>query len=155
MNGTWNDRFCDLAAHISKWSKDTSTKVGCVLVDPESKVVVATGFNGFPRRIEEHASERWARPTKYMFSEHAERNVIYNAARSGHSTEGCWAYLNWNPATTVCPDCARAFIQAGIVRIIGPNRESHIKEDDSGWRDNCKTAREMLFEAGVEIGVLA
>ena len=48
----WDDRFLELAKHISEWSKDPSTKVGCVIVG-EDREVRSTGFNGLPRGIDD------------------------------------------------------------------------------------------------------
>ena len=50
MSDKWDERFLDLATHISGWSKDPSTKVGCVVVG-EDREIRSTGFNGFPRGI--------------------------------------------------------------------------------------------------------
>ena len=52
MSEKWDRRFIDLALHISNWSKDPSTKVGCVVVGADREIR-STGFNGFPRGIED------------------------------------------------------------------------------------------------------
>ena len=52
MSDKWDKRFLDLAKHISEWSKDPSTKVGCIVVG-EDREIRSTGFNGFPRGIED------------------------------------------------------------------------------------------------------
>ena len=52
MSDKWDKRFLDLAKHISDWSKDPSTKVGCIVVG-EDREIRSTGFNGFPRGIED------------------------------------------------------------------------------------------------------
>ena len=52
MSDKWDLRFLELARHISDWSKDPSTKVGCVVVGPDREIR-STGFNGFPRGIED------------------------------------------------------------------------------------------------------
>lgn len=161
----WDERFIGLAKHVATWSKDPSTKVGCVLIDPHTKAVVALGFNGFPRGVREEAEPcstnlspldpaRWRRPTKYDFIEHAERNAIYNAARHGHPTQGLWAYLSWDPTESVCTSCARALIQAGIQRVLGPNESVQGRldiGDDDGWRKGCAHSKIMFHEAGVEV----
>jgi len=165
MNITWHRRYIQMAGLVAQWSKDPSTKVGCILVNPASQVVVATGFNGFARGIEErnmveepdkHGSthlysdglnSRWlTRPEKYLWVEHAERNAIYNAARNGQATLGTIAYMNYNPHC-ICPDCARAIIQAGIIQVIGPNRAFPGKGIQ--WMDELQIAEQMLQEAGV------
>lgn len=60
-------------------------------------------------------SERWERPQKYQWVEHAERNAIYNAARMGIPLKGCTAYITLAP----CADCTRALIQSGITTVYG------------------------------------
>lgn len=155
----WDARFIALAEHWAGNSKDPSTKVGCILVHPETNAVAGQGFNGFPRRVRERKillgaivcdeldPVRWERPGKYLWIEHAERNAIYNAARHGHPTDGCWAYLNYDPNNSICADCARALIQAGITRVIGPQRQL----STVGWLESCAIAAVMFREAGVQI----
>lgn len=71
--------------------------------------------------------------------------MIYNAARAGIKTKGCRLYLNWEP--TPCPDCVRGIIQAGIVAVIGPDKDfpNHGKD----WAETFKASRAMMFEAGI------
>ena len=52
MSEKWDFRFIELARHIALWSKDPSTKVGCVVVG-EDREIRSTGFNGFPRGIDD------------------------------------------------------------------------------------------------------
>ena len=44
MSSKWDERFIDLAKHISQWSKDPSTKVGFVVIG-EDREIRSTGFN--------------------------------------------------------------------------------------------------------------
>ena len=89
------------------------TQIGAVIVGKD-KEIVSTGYNSFPRGIDDNIRERQERPEKYFWFEHAERNAIYNAARIGVSTKGCTMYLSCG---VPCSDCARGIINAGIVRI--------------------------------------
>lgn len=149
-NDRWNLGFIAIAETIASLSKDPSTKVGAVIVHPRSKAVVAVGFNGFPRQVAETEARWKTRPEKYNYVEHAERNAIYNAARHGMATEGCWLYLNWDPFS-FCPDCARAIIQAGITHVFGPENRPFPGKDANLRYD---IARAMLLEARVTmIGV--
>jgi dCMP deaminase len=141
---TWDELFILQATVIAHKSKDSSTKVGCVIVSDDN-VILSTGFNGFPRGIEEKNEARWKRPEKYHWVEHAERNAIYNAARHGIKLAGARAYLNWEPKP--CADCTRALIQAGIKEIIGPNRPFGGK--GAGTHYSIDHADVMLKEAGV------
>jgi dCMP deaminase len=141
---SWDELFILQAEVISQKSKDPSTKVGCVIVGSDN-AVLSMGFNGFPRGIDETIKERWKRPEKYQWVEHAERNAIYNAARHGINLNGARAYLNWEPKP--CADCTRALIQSGIKEIIGPNRAFGGK--GAGKHYSIDHADILLKEAGV------
>ena len=41
VSDKWDARFIDLARHISGWSKDPSTKVGCVVVGEDREITVS------------------------------------------------------------------------------------------------------------------
>lgn len=110
---SWDKRWIELALFVAEWSKDRSRKVGAVIVDGRN-TVVSLGWNGFPRGIDDDVEERHERPAKYLWTEHAERNAIYNAASNGDSLRGCKIYLPWYP----CAECARAIIQSGINEVI-------------------------------------
>lgn len=142
----WDELFIRQADLIAQKSKDPSTKVGCVIVG-EGNTILSMGFNGFPRAVDEFPGERWVRPEKYLWVEHAERNSVYNAARHGIKLEGARAYLNWEPRP--CADCTRALIQAGIREIIGPNRP--FTGVGAGVHYHIDHAELMLQEAGVRI----
>ena len=75
MGDKWDKRFLELAKHISLWSKDPSTKVGCVVVG-EDREIRSTGFNGFPRGIEDDDGRLSDRSQKYPLICHAEENAI-------------------------------------------------------------------------------
>ncbi|MCW8836697.1 MAG: CMP deaminase, partial [Rhodospirillales bacterium] len=79
MSDKWHVRFLQLAHQIASWSKDRSTKVGAVLVRPD-RTPAPYGYNGFPRQVDDDIDDRHSRPDKYDWTEHAERNAIYNAA---------------------------------------------------------------------------
>jgi dCMP deaminase len=142
----WDSRFMRLALHIAEWSKDRSTKVGCVIVGPANEVR-AIGYNGFPRNINDGEQSRHERPLKYSWTEHAERNAIYNAARIGVPLESCRMYLPWFP----CMDCARAIVQSGIKELIAFEPDLlHPK-----WGTDFQLAVTLFQEAGVSVRFVA
>ena len=145
---SWDELFILQASLIAQKSKDPSTKVGCVIVSDDN-AILSMGFNGFPRRIDESLEDRWKRPEKYYWVEHAERNAIYNAAKHGIKLNGARAYLNWEPKP--CADCTRALIQAGIKEVIGPNRP--FAGVGAGKHYSIEHAEQMLREAGVKVRV--
>ncbi len=140
----WDKYFMELARLVASKSKDESVKVGVVIVGPDHEIR-STGYNGFPRGIDETDSKRWERPIKYEWVEHAERNAIYNAARMGTPTNGCTMYLESPP----CTDCGRAIIQAGIKEVVVTVNNPF--KDREFWRESIKFACDMLREAGVKI----
>ena len=131
MSEKWDKRFLALASHIAGWSKDPSTQVGCVVVGPDREIR-STGFNGFPRGIEDSIARLENRELKYPLICHAEENAIMHAARIGISLKGCTAYVTWPP----CSRCARSLIQAGVDEVVYPT-ESEIPER---WSDDFEIA---------------
>ena len=142
MSTKWDKRFLDLADHIAKWSKDPSTKVGCVVVGPDREIR-STGFNGFPRGIQDSDDRLTNRDLKYPLICHAEENAIMHAARIGLALKGCTAYVTWPP----CTRCARSLIQAGVSEIVIPSG----LEIPDRWRDDFEMSMGLLREAGVKI----
>lgn len=137
----WDKRLVELSRHVSEWSKD-STKVGAVIADSEHRVV-SMGYNGLPSGCNDDIESRKERPLKYLYTEHAERNAIYSAAKNGIILAGCTMYLMWFP----CADCARAIIQSGIVRVVCSKPDL----DTPKWGEHFKVSLEMFEEANVVI----
>ena len=138
----WDQRFLNLAKHISEWSKDPSTKVGCVVVGPDREIR-STGFNGLPRGIEDNDERLNNREIKYPLICHAEENAIMHAARIGISLKDCTAYVTWPP----CTRCARSLIQAGVSTIIYP-KDIDIPDR---WMEDFNLSLNMLKEAKINI----
>jgi dCMP deaminase len=130
-------------------STDPSTQNGAVLVHNMGKgrerVVVANGANHFPAGVKE-SPERWERPAKYAWVEHAERNAIFDAAYWGVATNNLTMYCPW----FACTDCARAIIQSGIKEVVGHDTPIHA-EGSQSWKDSIKIAYTMFDEAGVKM----
>lgn len=145
IRSMWDERFMSLALQVADWSKDRSRKVGCVIVGPNNEVR-ATGYNGFPRRVDDAPAERHERPAKYLWTEHAERNAIFNAAFAGIGLAGCRMYVPWYP----CIDCARAIVQVGIGELVALEPDW----DEPQWGEGFKVARQMFAEAGVDVRYL-
>ena len=139
----WDRRFLAVAALVATWSKDRSRGVGCVIVGPD-RDIRAVGFNGFPRGVDDDWPERHERPAKYAWTEHAERNAIYNAARVGVPLKGCTAYLPWFP----CMDCARAIAQSGVAELVCGQRPDLA---DPKWGTDFASVPVLLKEAGVTL----
>lgn len=143
---TWDRRFLDVARLISTWSKDPSTQVGCVVVGPHREIR-STGFNGLPRGLADTEERLTNREVKYPLIVHAEENAVAQGARIGQSLIGCTAYGTSPP----CARCARLLIQAGITRVVYPNKPVV----PGSWEDRAAAeidiAKIMLTEAGVAL----
>ena len=138
-NIKWDHRFIALAEHIAQWSKDPSTKVGCVLVN-DRRVVVGMGYNGFPRGVEDTEERLNDRPTKYKLVVHAEVNAILN---SNSEVAGSIAY-NW--PLPPCVDCMKFLIQSGVKGIVYPMPDQASRER---WGDSWELANQIAKEAGL------
>lgn len=135
----WDARFLELAETVALWSKDPSTKVGCVIVDPDTNRIMGVGFNGFPRGMCDHEELYADRETKYARTIHAEVNAVLNSQK----TEGYTAYVTAPP----CTNCALALIQAGIERVVCRRPSEDLL---SRWADSISKTKGFLDEVEVE-----
>lgn len=136
----WDARFMAMADLVATWSKDPSTQVGCVIVNP-ARQIVSTGFNGFPRGVDDDQARYADRATKYLMVQHAEANAVLQASGD---VRGGTAYVTHPP----CAQCAGALIQAGIARIVTVEPNAALAER---FRDSFAAAATMLAEAGVTV----
>lgn len=135
----WDRRFLSLARHISAWSKDPSSKVGCVLVN--DRIVVGMGYNGFPRGVLDLDVRYNDRPTKYLYVQHAEANAVLNASGP---VKGATAYVTHPP----CANCTGMLIQSKVRRVIAAVPDATMAQR---FEASFKASREMATEAGVEL----
>lgn len=75
-------KYLQLGRHFADlFSRDRSTKVAALYLEPTDYTILAAGYNGFPRGCNDTVEERHQRPLKYEYTEHAERNGIFNSVR--------------------------------------------------------------------------
>jgi len=141
----WDKRFVDLAKHISSWSKDPSTQIGAVIVDPKTQKVLSMGYNGFPAGIHDTYERLNDRPLKHSLVVHGEMNAIYNAAACGVLLSGATIYVQGLP---VCNECAKGIIQVGIRRVVIRHAFDVLPEP---WKTSAEQSEALLNEAGVDI----
>lgn len=138
----WHRRYLSLAREISTWSKDPSRRIGAVAVSEKGRVL-ATGYNGFPRGINDSEVLYHDREYKYSRVVHAEMNCIYNATYNGVCLDGSTMYIWGLP---MCSDCAKGAIQVGV-RAVYFDAEEEIPDQ---WLKSMETTIEMFREVGVE-----
>jgi len=142
MADKWDMRFMNVAREISTWSKDPSKQIGAVAVNSDRRIL-ATGYNGFPKGIEDTPERYENRELKYSLVVHAEMNCIYNATFNGISLKDATLYVWGLP---VCSDCAKGIIQVGINRIVMATSDVPGK-----WSDSFEKSRDMFSEADIEV----
>lgn len=143
MFSDWQ-RLLKIAYNKAQESTNPSTQNGAILVNDEGKIVLSA-INSFPDGVKE-TQERQVKPLRHKFSVHAERNILYQAARFGIKTEGLTMVCPW----AACSDCAQAVIQTGIKRLVA-HKQALDKSND--WQEDMDLAFIMLREAGVEVVV--
>ena len=136
----WDRRYLGLAAHIRGWSKDPRGRVGAVLVAPDLNRIVATGFNGFPQRIEDDVDRLSDKPTKLDMMLHAEQSALLHA---GRDARGGTLYVVGKP---VCNHCAVLAIQSGIRRVVAAAPRPGTKSE---WDRRGFISARLFAEAGL------
>jgi dCMP deaminase len=138
----WDKYFSSIMYLIAMKSKDEKTQNGAIIVGPDNEII-STGYNSFPRGINDNLHERQERPEKYFWFEHAERNAIYNAARIGVSLKNCKIYVTGIP----CMDCARGIVQSGINEIVIHD----LSYNSNLWEEHSKRTLILFEEAKINI----
>jgi dCMP deaminase len=144
----WDDFFSALTSLASQRSKDPSTQVGAVIVDPENRIL-SIGYNGFPRGCPDTGPDAlpWAREgdpalggldTKYAYVVHAECNAILN--KNSASLANARMYVGLFP----CNECAKMIIQSGIREVVYLSDKYHDAP-------SFVASRRMLALAGVAL----
>ena len=118
----WDEYFMKIAEVVASKSKDPSSKMGCVIVD-ENKRVVSLGYNGMPQGADESKMTLSERPMKYYFVIHSEMNALIFAKRD---LAGCTVY---NRVAT-CENCLKYCLQAGITRFVYEELRVHSHSTD-------------------------
>lgn len=143
---TKHEKYMAVAQAISALSKDQSTQVGALVVGKGGEFV-ASGWNGAPRGCsadDGSDSRGLTRPEKYFWFSHAESNAVINAARVGTPLLGSSIVVTHFP----CMDCARAIVQAGIVKVITKSPEPGFLER---WSEHMSRSMRLFDECGVEV----
>lgn len=134
----WDERFINLAEHISAWSKDPSTKVGSVIVASDHRIR-GLGFNGFPPGVADDGRLD-VRELKYELIVHAEANALLHSG----DVRGCTLY---NYPLPPCSRCATMIITAGIKKVVAPR----VTDAEQADRLGIFLGVAAMAEAGVEV----
>ncbi len=118
----WDEYFMEIAETVAKKSKDPSSKMGCVIVD-KNKRVVSLGYNGMIQGADEEKMTLSERPMKYYFVIHSEMNALIFAHQD---LTDCTVY---NRVAT-CENCLKHCLQAGITRFVYKELRVHSHSTD-------------------------
>jgi len=135
---SWEEYFMAMALVASLKSKDPSTQVGAVIVDNKTRKIVSSGYNGFPRNLDDSKVPQ-KRPEKYLYVVHAELNAILHAERN---LSDCSLYVTLFP----CSECMKSVIQTGIKKVVYLNDLSSAE-----WEEYKSATMKLADLAGVEL----
>jgi len=145
---TWDEYYINMLEVVSLKSKDT-TKTSAIIVGPNNEIR-STGYNGAPRGFNDYDKSKFQKPEKYYWTEHAERNAIYNAARVGTSVDNCCIFVSHFP----CIDCARGIVNSGIIRVIVSNKNlDAFSHKDSMYYEHKNRTIEMFRQTKVTLKI--
>lgn len=130
---------------VAARSHDLRSKIGCKIVGPDGDTWTE-GYNGLCRGIGDDGGLRLEPPEKYWWTEHAERNAIYNAAR--RVLKGGTLYGSFCP----CMACARGIVQVGIERcVVDKRRTEEILSRSDAFVEDFKRSIPLLEEAKITL----
>ncbi len=137
----YRDLLRDCYNYATK-SSHPSTHTAALLVD-DGKVILR-GKNILPPGVKK-LKERFEGDNKHIYPNHAERDLIYKAARKGIRTEGLTMVMSWLP----CIPCANAIISAGIEQLVV--HKQMVEKTREGWQKELENAVQIMEEAGIHI----
>ena len=124
--------YLDMANELANASHDFNTKIGCIAV--KNNRIIAAGLNGFPPGSNDHLLPNRRvndDDLKLNCMNHAEENMIFDAARRGISLEGSTIYITAKP----CKNCAKALVSVGIRKWVLGRKQFKESELDAAWRE--------------------
>jgi len=108
----WRDLIRNVYQFASQHSNDISTYTAASLVNDKLEILVVAS-NGFPPGTNKISG--WnEKPLKDAISNHAERAVVYKAAKEGVKTNGLTMVMAWVP----CFPCANSIIYSGVKTLV-------------------------------------
>jgi len=134
-------RYCYITGEL--YSDDPSTRTSATLVDTKGDIValavnsLSHGYDCNDLRLEDR---NW----KYEHMEHAERRVLFDAAKAGICTRGLTLVAPW----AACPDCARAIVLCGVTRVV-VHRQAHDRTPER-WKKAIEIGLDILDKGGVQ-----
>lgn len=131
-----------LAKEVASWSKDPSTRIGCIITDKLHRPI-SWGYNGFPRNIEDSEERLNNREIKYKYVIHAEANAIINSYTIERLRDSIMYVYPCQP----CCECSKLISQVGISQVITIEN----KDMDQRWHESFHYSSMILKESNIEL----
>jgi len=142
MKQKWINRFQELSEHIAGWSKDPNRKVGCVIVD-EANHILATGYNGFPKDIEDDEKSLYDQDLKRKMMVHAERNAVDRMEFALFKPKE----INLFCTTFPCDLCAKRLAKSNVTCVYAPQPNL----EHPYWGQKYINSLKILLGNGIDI----
>ena len=139
-----DETLMQLAFRAAQNSPNRVRKVGAAILTCDDGAPISA-CNTFPEGVAD-LEERHEGDGRFVWMEHAERNAILTAARSGRALAGGRLASTLFP----CIDCARAIVISGIRTLV----TFPPPLDDPVWGASFPRSRIILEEGGVTIAFL-
>ena len=132
----FKELFRRIYVYASDHSNDISTFTAAILLnDKLEEIVIAS--NGFPPGTKKISG--WdQKPKKDAISNHAERAVVYKAAKEGIKTSGLTMIMPWAP----CFPCANSIIYSGVKKLVC--HKQMVDRTPQDWAPELEEAFKLL-----------
>ena len=130
-----------MASLVASWSKDPSTKCGCVIVDSDNNQI-GSGYNGFPKGMEDTRYRYADRAFKNRHVKHAEENTLLTCRLI---PDGCHVYVTHPP----CTGCLGSLRQKKIFTVV-----AYEPTEDFASRWDQEECSELAQELGISVLLL-
>lgn len=135
------------AYRVASSSPDPSNQNGALLVRPTGHGYECSyeAANEFPPKVLVTPELLADRDKKIFFIEHAERHVIYKAARDGAHLPLFTLVCPW----VACDSCSRAIILSGIKKVITHRERADTTPER--WKASVDAGIKLMRDHGVEL----
>lgn len=138
-----DSKYMGLAWLMASFSKDPSTQVGALIIDPKKNEPLGWGYNGPPSEISDSSMD-WSRPNKYDWVIHAEENAIDHSRCDLTSKH---LYVTHMP----CKRCMLRIVNRGIERVVYTNFVNDPKSSVNKNNTDIDIIEKIAKEGGVEL----
>ena len=141
---------------VAAADSDDLSNQNAALIIRQNGIQTVAAANSIPPGVEKKEERIKVRPTKYDFIEHAERGIVYYAAKYGFALWGTTMVCPW----IACADCSRAIKLSGIKTVVthkqrnemtSLGRDKIVDVTTDRWVKPISNGMIILQEGGVEV----